>query len=209
MSEPTSSARMLLAVVPGVVRWSVKDDRIGGVESCAHAVVRRGSAVLIDPLPLAASALRRLGRIEAIVLTAANHQRSAFRLRRELSVPVLAPRGPGVGQVPGELEEEPDRRYGDRDELPFGLRALFAPGPAHVMYALWHPSKRVLFLSDQLTREARKPPRFVEDSYQDEPARTRETVRALAERLPVRVLCFAHGPPVLRGAREALRAALR
>ncbi len=209
MSEPKSAARAVLRVAPGIYRWRVSDDRIGGAEAVGHAVVEDGRAVLVDPIPVAPEKLRRLGKIEAIVLTAACHQRSAWRLRRLFGAPVWAPRGPGVSETPGDLLEEPDRRYRDGDRLPGGLVAVHAPGPTEAMFALWHPGKGALFLADLLSHEERGAPRFVPDEYQDDPARTRHTVRSLHQRLRPRILLFEHGSPVTRGARAALAAALR
>lgn len=208
MSEPRATARAVVRVAPGLYRWRVADERIGGAESVGHAVVDRGRVVLVDPVPVAEERLRRLGTVEAIVLTAACHQRSAWRFRRAFGVPVLGPRGPGVSPTPGDFLEAPDRRYDHGDRLPGGLRAVHAPGPTEAMFALWHPRKRALFLADLLTHGAPGPPRFVPDEYQDEPARTRETVRRLQARLRPRVLLFEHGTPVTRAARAALRAAL-
>jgi glyoxylase-like metal-dependent hydrolase (beta-lactamase superfamily II) len=187
----------------------MRDDRIGGTDSEAFALMANGRAVLIDPLPLGYELLRSLGAIDAILLTAANHQRASWRLRRALGSPVLAPAGPSIGRQPGQLEEYPDRRYRDGDVLPGGLRALHAPGPAAATYALWQEPLRALFLSDLLFRGRSPTPRFIDSSYQDDPARTRVSVRELARRLPARVLCFAHGPPILRRGRSALREALR
>ncbi len=209
MSEPGTSARAVTRVAPGLHRWRVADDRIGGGESVGHAVVEDGKVVLVDPIPIAEDTLRRLGEVEAIVLTAACHQRSAWRFRRAFGAKVFGPRGPGVGQRAGDFLEEPDRRYDDGDRLPGGLVAVHAPGPTEAMFALWHPKKGALFLADLLVHQGRGPPRFVPDEYQDEPARTRETVRRLHQRLRPRLLLFEHGTPVTRGARAALAAALR
>lgn len=208
MSEPRTAARAVIRVAPGIHRWRVSDDRIGGGESVGHAIVGTGKVVLVDPIPVAEEKLRRLGTVEAIVLTAACHQRSAWRFRRAFGVPVYGPRGPGVSPTPGDFLEEPDRRYDDGDELPGGLVAVHAPGPAEAMFALWHPRTGALFLADLLTRYGRGAPRFVPDEYQDEPGRTRETVKKLHARLRPRVLLFEHGAPVTRGARAALAAAL-
>jgi len=209
MTEPNAQARKIVRVVPTVHRWRVHDDRIGGEESDAYAVVRSGRVTLIDPLPVRESELQRLGQIEAIVLTAANHQRSAWRYRRLLGVPVFAPEGPTVGTVPGQLEEEPDHRYSGGDSVPGGLVAFHAPGPTEAMYALWLDSPRsVVFLSDLLWHDGSGLPRFVNSAYQDEPMRTRASVRRIADHLPVEVLCFAHGPPICQGGRQALERAL-
>lgn len=210
MTEPNTEARKIVRVVPTVHRWRVRDDRIGGEESDAFAVVRSGRVTLIDPLPVREEELRRLGQIEAIVLTAANHQRSAWRYRRLFGVPVFAPEGPTVGPEPGQLEEEPDYRYSGGDSLPGGLTAFHAPGPTEAMYALWIDRPRgVVFLSDLLIHDGSGVPRFISAVYQDEPERTRASIQRIADHLPIEVLCFAHGHPICTDGRFALERALR
>lgn len=209
MTEPRANARKIVRVVPTVHRWRVHDDRIGGAESDAYAVVRSGRVTLIDPLPVDEQELRRLGEIETIVLTAACHQRSAWRYRRAFGVPVFAPAGPSIGPKPGQLEEEPDYRYEGGDSLPGGLVAFHAPGPDRWTYALWLDRPRsVVFLADLLMHDGSGLPRFIEAAYQDEPERTRASVRRIVDRLPVEVLCFAHGPPICTHGRRALERAL-
>ena len=90
MSEPQAIAHSAEEIVPGVWRWAVHDDRID-YESDTHVVVEGGRVVLIDPLRLEEIALRRLGTVEAICLTAKCHQRSAWRYRKEFGVKVYAP----------------------------------------------------------------------------------------------------------------------
>ncbi|HWV37867.1 MAG TPA: MBL fold metallo-hydrolase [Vulgatibacter sp.] len=209
MSEPATQARKVVRIVPTVHRWRVDDDRIGGARSDAYAVVNEGWVTLIDPLPVVESELRRLGRIQAIALTAANHQRSAWRYRRLFGVPVYAPEGPGVSSTPGDLEEEPDHRYSSGDLLPGGLAALHTPGPCEAMYTLWMDEPRsVVFLSDLLIHDGSGVPTFVPSEYQDDPQRTRVSVQRVLDQLPVEVLCFAHGPPIVYDGRAALRHAL-
>jgi hypothetical protein len=204
MSEPKAKASSLLEVVPGVYNWYVQDDRIGA-RSDAYAVVDRdGAVVLIDPLPIDESLLQPLGTLTAIVLTAGNHQRSAWRFRKRFNIPVWAP------QDAHGLEEEADTVYGNGDTLPGGLSAFQTPGPAHVMYTLWmqQSPRGVVFLSDLLTHPDDGPPEFVPNEYQDEPLRTRMSVQRVLEHLPVDTLCFAHGEPVIRDGEQTLRRVL-
>lgn len=191
-------------VVPGIHRWTVEDDRIGGVSSDAYAVVSEDGAItLIDPLPIAEEALRKLGRVEAIVLTAGNHQRAAWALRKTFSAPVWAP------ENAHGLEDVPDATYTAGDTLPGGLMAYLTPGPAHVMFTLWREQPRsVVFVSDLLSHDEPGTPRFVASEHQDDPARTRASVRRILEHLPVEAVLFAHGDPILHDGAAALRQAL-
>jgi glyoxylase-like metal-dependent hydrolase (beta-lactamase superfamily II) len=186
----------------------VADPRIGGAESDAYAVVAEGKVTLVDPLPVDASALERLGEVEAIVLTAANHQRAAWRFRRTFGAPVFAPERVVVGYRSGDVEEVPDIRYRGGDLLTAGLVAFHTPGPALQMFTIWLEAARLAFVSDLLVHDGRTAPTFVASEYQDDPRRTRESVRWLADHLTAEALCFAHGPPIIGGGNEALRRAL-
>ena len=203
MSEPRHEAETIEEILPGVWSWWVEDNRIGGHRSEAYALVDDGRVVLIDPLPIDEAKLRELGEVEAIVLTAGNHQRAAWRFRRAFGAPVYAPEN-AYG-----LEDEPDHSYSGGDLLPGRLTAFHAPGPVESMHALWRARPvSVVFLSDLLTHDGSGHPAFVPSEWQDEPWRTRESVRRIVEDLPVDALCFAHGPPLLEGARRVLERAL-
>lgn len=205
MSEPKGKAKRLVEVVPGVHHWTLSDERIGGARSDAYAVVDEdGAVVLIDPLPIDEEPLRRLGKVTAIVLTAGNHQRSAWRFRKAFGAPVWAPEG-----AQG-LEEAPDFFYVAGETLPAGIVSFHTPGPTEAMYTLWiqqHP-RSVAFISDLLSHEGRGTPEFVPGQYQDDPVRTRHSVRRILDHLPVQTVCFAHGAPIVGEGATALRRAL-
>lgn len=185
-------------VVSGVWRWHLWDERID-FESDAHAVTHEGGCVLIDPLPLAPGALQELGTVSAICLSAACHQRSAWRYRKEFGVEVYAP----AGTRP--MEEEPDVRYRANDTLPGGLEAIHTPGPEEAHYALWRgrlPS--VLFCPDLLMRQDGGGLEFIPAAYHDDPEATRDSVRRLLD-LSFSVLCLNHGAPLSNDPHAALR----
>ena len=96
------------------------------------------------------------------------------------------------------------------DVLPGGLEALHAPGPCEASFALLYqrPGGSVLFAGDLVVHEDDGSYRFVPDEYLEEPARTRDSARAILERR-FKFLCTGHGPPALSGARLALGEALR
>ena len=202
MSEPASEARTLEPVVAGIWHWHLDDDRIGNFISAASAIESEDGAVLIDPLPLAASELGRLGEVCAIVLTSGSHQRSAWRLRPELSAAVYAP------ELSQTLEEEPDVRYGDDDLLPGGLRAIFTPGAGTTQHTLIRErDPRVAFVPDMLARPVGAPLMLVPAEFQHDPAEGRRSTEKLLE-LDFSVLCLAHGTPVVSDPHGAIREAL-
>jgi hypothetical protein len=202
MSEPKTVARHVEEVVPGIWYWSLEDERIGGYIGSAHGVQSESGTVLIDPLPLEQGEFELLLPVEAIVLTAGTHQRSAWRLRRELGVPVHAPATVRL------VDEEPDVRYTEGDELPAGLRAFFAPGPGTTQHALLLPGDpSVLFTSDLFVHEPGRELAFVPEEYVHDAGQARETARRVLE-LDFDVLCVGHGSPVLDDAKGAIRALL-
>src|SRR5512143_358887 len=106
MSEPRSTAQDVVEILPGLHHYFVDDDRIDS-ESNAFVLADGDRLVLVDPLPIEMAVLARLGTVEAIVIAAPGHQRSAWRLRRQTGARVLAPRG-SEG-----LDEPPDAFFGE------------------------------------------------------------------------------------------------
>jgi glyoxylase-like metal-dependent hydrolase (beta-lactamase superfamily II) len=201
LSEPKAVAESVEEVLRGVWSWSVHDERIDFV-STAHAVTSAEGVVLIDPLPLLDDALAGLGDIHAICLTAGTHQRSAWRYRRKLEVPVYAP---ALSRL---IEEEPDERYGDGDELPGGLRAVFTPGAGTTQHTfLLDGDGGVAFVPDLFANVAGQGLAIVGEDEMPDPAEARRSIRKLLD-LPFTVLCLDHGPPVTNDPKTAVSALL-
>jgi hypothetical protein len=202
MAEPKAVAVAAEEVVPGVWRWGVANERIGGAESTGHAVAGEDGVVLVDPVRLAPEALAALGPVSAILLTAQCHQRSSWRYRRELGAPVWAPEGTRP------MEEEPDERYQVGDALPGGLRAVHTPGPEAVHFSfLREGAPAVLFCSDLLTNYGGRGLDFVPLVYHDDPEQTRRTVEGLLD-LDFEVLCLDHGSAITTDPKAEIRVLL-
>jgi hypothetical protein len=197
VSEPNAVAETVEEVVPGVWTWSVHDDRIDFL-STAHAVSEVDGTVLIDPLPLVPAALRSLGDVLAICLTAGTHQRSAWRYRRELEVPVYAP---ALSKL---IEEEPDVRYSEGEELPGGLEAVFTPGGGTTQHTLLRASDGVAFVPDLLVNVPGRGLQITPDEYVHDPAEARRSVQKLLN-LDFSVLCLNHGAPLTEDPKAAIR----
>jgi hypothetical protein len=199
MSEPRTIATGANEVVPGVWHWTVHDERIDFV-SDSYALASDEGVVLIDPLPLAEESLRGLGAVAAICLTCGSHQRSAWRLRRELGVPVHAP------ALAREIDEEPDARYCDGDRLPGGLRAVFTPGAGTTQHTLVRAGEpEIAVCPDLLVRsEGKGRLRRVEDY---DPDLARGSIEALLD-LDFSILCLTHGGVVSEDPKAAVRAVL-
>jgi hypothetical protein len=201
MSEPRTAASSVEELEDvDVVYWHIADDRIGGFVSTAYGLRTDEGLVMVDPLPLEAPALERLGEIRAIVITSGSHQRSAWRYRSELGAPVWAP------ALAQEIDEEPDERYGHADVLPGDLVALFTPGAGTTQHTLILDDY-VAFVPDLVVRPPDGELSLTPDEYMHEPGRARESVRLLAEQ-GIEILCPAHGIPLVDGVHDALIAAL-
>lgn len=188
-------------VLPRIYRFTMHDDRIDD-ESDSYVIIEKGRTILIDPLPMSDQDLTQLGPVEAICLTASCHERSAWRYRRSLKAPIYAPGG-GV-----DFEERPDHWYKAGAHLPGGLLAVHAPGPTEAHYVFYlERDGGVVFCADLLTNAEGEGLAFVPGEYQDEPARTRESVRRLLD-LRFETLCSNHGHPVISGAKEVMAQAL-
>jgi len=194
VSESQAVAETAEEIISGVWYWGVRDERIGGYWGWSHAA----DGVLIDPHRLAADALAQLGEIRATVLTTSSHQRSAWRFRRELDVPVYLP------ALAKEMDEEPDSRYGEGDELPGRLQPIFTPGAGTTQHALLLPGDpSVLFTSDLFVRSREGPLEFVPAEYMHDAAQARRSAERLLD-FDFDVLCSAHGAPLVSGAKQAL-----
>ena len=202
MGEPKAVATHAEEVAPRVWHWRIRDDRIGNAPSAAHAVGAEEGTVLVDPLPLAPEAFTQFGNISAICLTTTSHQRSAWRLRQELGVPVWIP---SLAQA---IDEQPDMRYSEGDSIPGGLEAIFTPGAGTRQHSfLLERDGGVVFTPDLFVHEEGAELRFVSAQYMHDPEEARRSAGRLLER-DFAVLCTGHGAPVTVDPHEAIRAAL-
>lgn len=202
MSEPRTVATEAEQIAPGIWHWRIRDERIGNAPGAAHAVTGEEGTVLIDPLPLAPEAFAELGTVSAICLTTTSHQRSAWRLRRELGVPVWIP------SLTHAIDEQPDARYSEGDALPGGLEPIFTPGAGTRQHSfLLDRHGGIVFTPDLFMHDEGSPLRFVSAQYMHSPEEARRSAEKLLER-DFAVLCTGHGAPVTDDPRGAVRAAL-
>ena len=190
MAEPQASAERLERVCAGLLHWTIADERIGGHRSDSYALSTSEGLVLIDPVGLRADLERELHAARALFLTHGNHQRAAWRLRRELGLRVYAPRG-----VTG-LDEEPDALLDGETPLPAGMHAWPARGFADACYLSYEPAEgpSLLFCGDLLVRDGDGYRFPVQPGY-FELEGGRVDARRLASR-PHGWLCAAHAGPV-------------
>jgi glyoxylase-like metal-dependent hydrolase (beta-lactamase superfamily II) len=106
-----------------------------------------------------------------------------------------------------------DRALQDGDVIAAlgGLQVFHLPGHTPGSIVLYQAERRILFCGDVLFNESplggkkglQLPPRL----FSLDPAQAQESARKLAQ-LPVEVLCFGHGEPILKGAGEKIREAV-
>jgi hypothetical protein len=201
MSEPKSVAAHFEEIEDvDVVFWHVDDDRLGGFISTSYGLRTEAGMVLIDPLPLEQQAFEALGPIQAIVLSSGSHQRSAWRLRAELELPVWAP------ALAQELDEEPDERYGHSAVLPGDLVASYAPGAGTTQHLLVLDDY-IGFVPDLVVNPPGGPLALTPDHYMHNPRLARESVKLLFEQ-GLEILCPTHGLPIVDDVHGALQDAL-
>lgn len=201
MTEPNAVAGSAEEICPGVWYWGILDERIGNSPGSAHAIADDAGTVLIDPEPLVPDAMARLGTVTDICLTTSNHQRSSWRLRRELGARVWAP------AIAREVEEEPDMRYEEGDELPAGLQAIFTPGAGTTQHSFLHARSGALFTPDLFVHGPDGSLVMLPGEYMHDPEQARRSAEKLLP-LEFSILCIGHGPPVTDDPHAAIRGAL-
>lgn len=203
MAEPKTRADHVDTLFPWLMHWGIEDEHIGEFRSDTFAVETSGGRVVIDPLPLVDRLEAGLSDVSHIFLTHGNHQRSAWRFRRELGAPVDTPSGVAA------LDEEPDVRYDEATPLPGGLRAIRSTAFSGACYLVFEHADRIraLFCGDLICQDPGGPYRFPEQPGYFDPVAGQDDARRLLELSP-KILCAAHAVPSLDGCREALRGAI-
>ena len=203
MAEPTTRAERIDELYPWLLHWSIADERLGGFRSDAYAVDTPEGLVVVDALPLLPRLEERLTGAVALVLTHGNHQRSAWRLRRELGARVFVP----VGDW--DLDEEPDERYEPGATLPGGLRAHEASSFEVACFLSHAPASgpAAVFCGDLICQDPGGPYRFPDQPGYFDPALGIADARRLLA-LDAAALCPAHADPTAEGCRAALEGAV-
>lgn len=204
MAEPTTQADTIHRPLPWLAHWTIADERLDGHRSDAYAVTTPDGVAVIDALPLTPAARAGLTDVCAVFMTHGNHQRSAWRFRRELGVPVYAP-----SDVRG-LDEEPDVLVDEETPLPGGLRAIRASGFEQACYLAYAHADgtQAVFCGDLICRDPGGPYRFPVQAGYFDPEGGLADARRLFELDPT-VVCAAHAEPALGGGRDVLAGAIR
>jgi hypothetical protein len=163
--------------------------------------------LLVDPLLTDWDQLDELigehGGCAGVVRTIHWHERSVAEAAGRYGAGVWAQRAPSGDQL-----QPLDHALEDGQELWDGVQAFGVERADEV--ALWLPAQAALVFADAMLRRDSGELRVCPDSWTQPdggPARLRTVLDGLT-RFPVEHVLVSHGPPVLGGGLEALRAAL-
>jgi hypothetical protein len=183
-------------ILPGVVHYNARHPNLGADVSCYWLPDER---ILLNPL----RPPEDVGEVAAVVLTNRHHLRDAALF----DAPIYGPRA--------GLDELPDGAQGfdDGDELPGGLRAHGVLPEWPDEFAVEIPRVRAIALADGLLGGngglILLPDEWLGDEAEQEKAHLRAGYGRFVEAVDFDAALPAHGDPVLSGARDAMRAALR
>jgi glyoxylase-like metal-dependent hydrolase (beta-lactamase superfamily II) len=171
------------------------------------AVATSRGLLLIDPLVFDWDELDAMigehGGCAGVVRTCHWHQRSVAAAASRYGAGVWAKLGAN-----GDALQPLDHALGDAEELWDGIQALAAERDDEI--ALWLPAQAALLFGDAMLRRDTGELRVCPDSWTQPaggPARLRAVLGGLTQYLVEHVL-VSHGPLVLGGGLEALRAAV-
>jgi hypothetical protein len=187
-------------VLPGVLHWTARHPT-ARLESCSHYLVEEG--VLIDPIaPPEGLDWFDDKDVGEILLTNRHHTRSAFDLQDRLGATIRAPRT-GMHGLPADRVQP----YDFGDELAAGIRPHTISETWPDETALEIPSHSAVAIADGVINYDGLG--FFADSLlggdpEAEKQRLREGFARLATEVDFDHLLFAHGAPIIGGARDQL-----
>jgi hypothetical protein len=188
-------------VSPGILVWQAYDSK-SKADLFSTALTTHAGTYVIDPIPLASDGLRTLrAQPEAagIFITNVNHARAAAEFARTFSIPILA-----HGELGGIADFPHATAVQDGEELCRGLSAVALDGgPAGEMALHYKNNGGTMILGDALINF--EPPGFgvLPAKYCQNANLLRQSLTKLLDYAFERML-FAHGMPILAGARGQL-----
>jgi glyoxylase-like metal-dependent hydrolase (beta-lactamase superfamily II) len=188
---------------PGLWHWTVPHDRIGADVSSYYLEPER---VLIDPMlpPEGLEWLEQHGPPEHVLMTNRHHDRHSWRVRDAFGTTVHCVRN-GLYELDGR---GPAEAFDFGDELPGGARVYEVDAICPDETALHIPAYGALACADGVVHYG-DGLGFVPDQLMDDPEDTKTALREAYARLlelDFDTLLLAHGEPLVRGAKRALRA---
>ena len=195
-------AQEFAQVSPGISVWQAYDSKVKA-DLFSTALETEAGTFIVDPIPLASGALltlqARQPKTAGIFVTNTNHARAATEFARIFSVPLY---------VHDDLRGSPDFPQAtgvqDGEVLARGLTAVAINGAAAGEMALHHNDKGgTVVVGDALINFEPHGFGLLPAKYCLDPKRMRQSLGKLLDFAFERML-FAHGTPILSGARLRL-----
>jgi hypothetical protein len=191
-------------IASGLWHWTARHPRIGADVSSYYLLAEQ---VVIDPMipDDGLDWFRAHGTPQHVLLSNRHHDRDAWRLQEAFGCTVHCVRS-GLHELEGRGPVEP---FDFGDELPGRVAACEVDAICPDEAALYIPAHRALACADGVVVwPGKQGLSFVPDGLMDSPEETKEGLRAAYRRLldlDFDLLLLAHGDPIVRGGKEALR----
>lgn len=196
-------AEEITQIGDGLWFWQAYDSAVkADLSSCA--VLTSDGLVLVDPIELAPAALAELtndARIAAIVITNSNHQRSSEMYQLRFNAPLVA-----HSETIAACELCNVNAVSDRETIASELLVVAIDGAPSGEIALYLPrGGGSMIIGDAVINFGSSGFALLPPKYCSNQKQMRRSLRRLLDRDFERMF-FAHGTPVLRGAKERLQA---
>ena len=189
-------------IASNVAIWHGYDPAVK-VDLYSTCLLTSDGACLIDPIPLESEALDELvgsARVAGIIVTSSNHDRASAQFAEKFSVPIFARRDAFPDKTPDEFTS-----VADGEEICDELRVIGIEGAGPGEIALYHPADNgTLIVGDALINFEPYGFTFLPGKYCSNEKEMRQSLRKLLDYKAERML-FAHGMPILSGARDRLQ----
>ncbi len=185
-------------VLPGILIWQAYDRKVKA-ELFSTALATHAGTYVIDPIPLTPEgmqSLRAQPQAAGIFVTNVNHARAAAEFSRTLSIPIFA-----HTELRGTPDFPPATAVQDGEEISRGLTAVALDGgPAGEMALHSNEDGGTLILGDALINFEPHGFGVLPAKYCLDANLLRRSLAKLLNYAFERML-FAHGTPILSGAR--------
>lgn len=184
----------------GLFSWHGYDS--GAKVDLFSTALRAGdSLVFVDPIPLRQESLLLMtAGIEpgAIILTNANHERAAALFRQKFSIPVSA-------AAESTAAVHLDKPLTDADFVLHSLRCIMLPGAAPGEMAIHSPDHGgILCVGDALINLEPEGLRLLPRKYCEDAKGLKVSLQKLLQ-FSFEIMTFAHGMPIISGAKSRLQ----
>jgi hypothetical protein len=188
-------------VSPGILVWHAYDSK-SKADLFSSALTTHAGIYVVDPIPLASDGVRTLraqSEAAAIFITNVNHVRAAAEFARTLSIPIFA-----HGELCGTPNFPQATAVRDGEELSRGLTAVaLGGGPAGEMALHYNDNGGTIILGDALINFEPYGFGVLPAKYCQNANLLRQSLTKLLDYAFERML-FAHGMPIVAGARAQL-----